>query len=535
MRGSVVEQNQKVEVSPASPRMACKRCAWLRRLWWVPILLLATATRFYGLTSTAIWEDEASSLLFSQYSPVDLWSHAARDVHPPLYFLLLRAWIELFGDGIFSVRSMSAIFGVFAVGLGTWLTRSIATRRAALMAGYLLALLPTAVGYSQDVRMYSMLSALLLGATLALVYWVRQPGRKRYWLAYVLLMTAGFYTHYFTALCVLVHWLWLALLGLNREPGVRLITRPTWWWANLVIALLYLPWLPNLLGLVLHTEQLKVGNDIGWADPVSLISLPAMIWQFLIQDDGFNLWAPLFFLVPTLMLCISGWVGWRDRSRYRFGSLLALYFLLPLWLVYGVSFVSPVFIDRYLTAYALGLPILVALFLDRLPVRFSKSAVVVLMLFAGVELAGLRTTFTVDVDDQFNLPVELVNGNYQQGDRIVISDMLWYLPYAYYDRTHAQLQLYTPPTAGGKSGRLNAYGSGTLVNEAGDRIYLDRLSELPTDSRRVWLISTAEAADEFAPLPNGWHQILQRDGGGARARLFVVCREPEVWQPPGCH
>ncbi|MSE24761.1 hypothetical protein GKC32_09940, partial [Lactobacillus curvatus] len=87
--------------------------------------------------------------------------------------------------------------------------------RAAVLAGILLALLPTAVRYSQEVRMYSLLGVWLLAATLALVYWVRQPERKRYLVAYALLMTAAFYTHYFTALCVLVHWSWLLLL---RQP-----------------------------------------------------------------------------------------------------------------------------------------------------------------------------------------------------------------------------------------------------------------------------------------------------------------------------
>ena len=48
--------------------------------------------------------------------------------------------------------------------------------------------------------------------------------------------------------------------------------------------------------------------------------------------------------------------------------------LLPLLLVYGVSFVSPVFIERYLTVYALSLPILVALAIDR-RIRRAHAAI----------------------------------------------------------------------------------------------------------------------------------------------------------------
>ncbi|PRA30396.1 glycosyltransferase family 39 protein [Pseudomonas poae] len=521
MRRSVVEQNEKVGALPAFSRLTWEGAAWISRLWWVPILALAVALRFYHLTSAAIWGDEGSSLLLSEYAATDLWFHAAHDVHPPLYFFMLRGWIELFGDSIWSIRGMSAIPGVIAVGLGIWLTRQLSTRRAAVLAGILLALLPTAVRYSQEVRMYSLLGVWLLGATLALVYWARTPERTRYLAAYVLLMSAGFYTHYFTALCVLVHWAYLGTL----QRDERLLTRPAWWAANVAIVLVYLPWLPNLLDLVQHVDQLKVGGDIGWEEPVGLLSLPSMIWQFVIQDEGTDFWPPLFWLVPLLLVAVAVRTAWRDRSA----RLLALFFLLPLLLVYAVSFISPVFIERYLTVYALALPILIAIAADRL----SWLGAALFVLFVGIELVGLKNNFAVDEHDQFNVPVEFVNRNYQEDDRIVLSDMLWYLSYVYYDQTDAQLQLYTPPKPDGTSTRPNAYGFGTLVDQDGGRIYLDRLSALPAETRRVWLISSNEDPDEFAPLPVGWRELSRQDGGGARARLLVLCNVPSA-QPEGC-
>lgn len=526
----MVEQNEKVGALPALNRLTWEGAGWFSRLWWVPILALAMALRFYQLTSAAIWGDEGSSLLLSEYAASDLWFHAAHDVHPPLYFFMLRGWIELFGDSIWSIRSMSALPGVIAVGLGTWLTRQLSTRRAAVLAGILLALLPTAVRYSQEVRMYSLLGVWLLGATLALVYWVRQPERTRYLVVYVVLMSAGFYTHYFTALCVLVHWAYLGLLFRSPTPGSRLLTRPAWWVANALIVVLYLPWLPNLLDLVQHVDQLKVGGDIGWEDPVSLVSLPSMIWQFVLQDEGAGFWPPLFWLFPLLLVAVVVVTAWRDREPYRPASLLALFFLLPLLLVYAVSFISPVFIERYLTVYALALPILLALAIDRL----SWLGAALFVLFVGVELVGLKNNFTVDEHDQFNVPVEFVNRNYQEDDRIVLSDMMWYLSYVYYDQTDAQLQLYTPPRPDGTPTRPNAYGFGTLVDQDGGRIYLDHLSALPAATRRVWLISSNEAPDDFAPLPAGWRELSRQDGGGARARLFVVCNVAPP-QPEGCH
>jgi uncharacterized membrane protein len=491
---------------------------WAKEHWLLPIMVLAALVRFYDLTAAAIWGDEGSSLLLSQNSLSDIWVHAAHDVHPPLYFMLLHGWIDWFGDGIFSIRTLSALPGIITVGLGVWLVDLLATRRAALLAGILLALLPTAVRYSQEVRMYSLLGLLLIGATIALVYWVRQPRRNGYLVVYALLMAAAFYTHYFTALCVIGHWLWLAVVRL--QPGYRLrhVQRPAWWLANLAIVLLYLPWVPNLIDLVQHMDALKANGDVGWEDPVTLSSLPSMIWSLLTQDDGGTLPNWLFVTLPLALLAVIGVALARDRSVFRGSVLLALFSVLPILLVFAVSFVSPVFIERYLTAYALGLPMLVALAVDRLYARFRVLALAILVLFVGVELAGVKNNATVDPNDQFSVMAQYVNQHFAAGDQIITGDMMWYLSYLYYNRTEAKPRLYTPPLASGASSRPNDYGFGTLVTSD---VYVDSLNDVLTQGGRVWLIGLAQMPDEFPKLPADWHGVSETKGGGVRARLFV--------------
>ena len=360
-RETPLDGTQGPHAAPGAWAIVQRLLRWVREHWLLPILALAALVRFYDLTAAAIWGDEGSSLLLSQYSLAGIWVHAAHDVHPPLYFMLLHGWIALFGDGIFSIRSLSALPGIATVALGVWLVDLLATRRAALLAGILLALLPTAVRYSQEVRMYSLLGLWLIGATIALVYWIKRPGRKRYLVIYALLMSAAFYTHYFTALCVLCHWLYLGLIRV--QPGYRLrhIQLPGWWWANVAIVLVYLPWVPNLIDLMQHMDQLKANGDVGWETPVTFASLPSMIWSFLIQDDGESLTTPIFITLPLASLALV-WVALaRDRSVIRGSALVVIYTVLPLLLVFSVSFISPVFIERYLTAYALGLPMIACL------------------------------------------------------------------------------------------------------------------------------------------------------------------------------
>ncbi len=494
----------------------------LRDPWLAPLLLLALALRFYQLTAAAIWGDEGSSVLLAQMPLSGIWNHAAYDVHPPLYFLLLHGWIGLFGDSILSIRMMSALPGAISVLLGTWLMHLVAGRRATLLACLLLALLPTAVRYSQEVRMYSLLGVWLLGATLALVYWVRAPHRRRYLAIYALLMAAGFYTHYFTAFCVLSHWFYLALARPQDESAQHFLRRRSWWWANVAIVLLFLPWLPGLVDLLRHMDELKAGGDVGWEPPVTLRSLPSMIWQLMAQDDGEGMPWWLLLSLPTLMTAVLVYLVSSDRSRSRLPTLLVIYCALPLLLVFAVSFMSPVFIERYLTVPALGLALCLALAIDRLAQRFKVLAVALLLVVLGVSGVGLKNNYTVDADDQFNNMVEYMNQHTVAGDQVVLGDMFWYLTWGYYDQSHIAPRLYTPPTAAGVSTRPNRYGFGTLLDEHAGAC-LDRLDDLPVGNGRVWLVMSRENPDEFPSIPGHWRQLDQHAGGDTQAVLYEIC------------
>lgn len=486
--------------------------ALLRQWWFLPLLALALCLRLHELTASAIWGDESSSLILAQYSPLQLWQHAAHDVHPPLYFFLLHLWVQVWGDGVLALRLLSAVFGTTAVFLGAWLAWRLAGRRAAFLAMLLLALLPTAVRYSQEVRMYSLLGCWLLAATLALLYWLEE-GRRRYLLAYVLLMTAAFYTHYFSLLGVLVHWFWLA--ALPDSP----LRRRDWWLANLAIGMLFLPWLPGLLDLVEHMRDLVAGGDVGWEPPVDTRSLPSMLWQWLAQSDGNELPWPVLLGVPLLLVAAIVLALRRDRSRQRAGVLLTLYCALPLLLLYGVSFLSPVFVERYLTAFALGLPLLFALVLDRLLASRRALGAALLVTLVGLECSGLGRTYETDPGEQFDGMAAYVNAHYRAGDHVVVDDILWYLAFRYYNQTGNPPLLYTAPAADGSSGRPTRYGFGSLIDDR-KHTFVDRLADLPQDEGRVWLVMSRYNDNEIPDVPASWRRVAQHAGGEVQALLF---------------
>ena len=238
------------------------------------VLIIALCVRFYSITVPVIWYDEAYSVLLARETPARIWALTALDVHPPLYYVLLHYWGMAWGDSAGAARGLSVLADVGSVLLGIQLMRLVATRRATWMAALLLALLPVSVRYSQEVRMYTLLGFWLMAATVALVCWARTPGQKRWPCLYVLLMSAAFYTHYFAAGCVLVHWLfwWRA-----RADHAASLSPRAWCLANAAIVLLFVPWLPNLL------EQLSAGVA-AWIEPVTVQAALGLPWQFMLME-----------------------------------------------------------------------------------------------------------------------------------------------------------------------------------------------------------------------------------------------------------
>ena len=69
----------------------------------IVIFLSLTLTR---LTASSIWFDESYSAYLTRYNLADLTHYTAIDVHPPLYYYLLKGWTALFGDSVVIYRSL---------------------------------------------------------------------------------------------------------------------------------------------------------------------------------------------------------------------------------------------------------------------------------------------------------------------------------------------------------------------------------------------------------------------------------------------
>ncbi len=222
------------------PHTTHRRDLWLL----IPVLLLAFGLRIAGLAAHNIWWDEGIGVWLARMPFGEIIQWTGGDVHPPIYYLLLRGWRLLAGEGVYVLRFPSALFSLLTVAVIYRLGRELDGAATGLMAALLLTLSRFAIGWAQEIRMYSLAALWSTGALYAALRWWRRPNARAWW-GYVATTTASLLTLYLTAPVPLVANLGFAVVWLRRGHPRRLLTR--WLMAQVAVLAFVLPWLAYAL------------------------------------------------------------------------------------------------------------------------------------------------------------------------------------------------------------------------------------------------------------------------------------------------
>ncbi len=282
------------------------------------VTLLALALRLIGLTYQPLWWDEGWSLYFAATDVRKMLELTAVDIHPPLYYLVLHFWTRLFGSGIISVRLLSVLIGTATVYLFYIAVRWLLGRKGGLLAAFLLAISPLHIYYSQEVRMYGLVTLLGLATLLFTIRW-SNGGRNQginNWMGYVLTATAALYTTYYAAFLLLALNVAMLIRWLRVRQPFRTLTG--WLWAQLTVLILFLPWMWYAGEKLITYVRFKVSVE---GDPsFGLLTylarhLAAFTWG---HAEGFIAEWWWVGLLPLLALLLAlGLVGWRRRSDFN--------------------------------------------------------------------------------------------------------------------------------------------------------------------------------------------------------------------------
>ncbi len=313
----------------------------------VVLVLLACGLRLYRLDVQSLWYDEGVTAQVARLDIPELVRWTANDIQPPLYYVLVAGWLWVMdpwaGSLAYTLRWLSAAWGVLLVPLVAALARRLWDDRAALGAAWITATAPTMVYYGQEARMYTLLMLWVTGIAYALVRWHQaRPSGLRPMAAYIVVALAALYTHYFAGFALLalaLPWLWA--WWQNGRPSRALVRFLA---ANALVLAGFAAWLPAML------RRLQVDSSY-WP---GTLKVGEALWDVIIhtmtgatelmREDQARI--AVIILVPAALLWLVALR--RYPAAPHTGLLLAAWGLLPTVLILALAYRIPKFNPRYL-------------------------------------------------------------------------------------------------------------------------------------------------------------------------------------------
>ncbi|HUR48093.1 MAG TPA: glycosyltransferase family 39 protein [Acidimicrobiales bacterium] len=255
-----------VDAAPKTKVAVAAEPAWID-LGVALVLVGGLVLRF--VATSPLWLDETLSVNIAKVPFGDMAGALRQDGAPPLYYVVLKGWMEIFGSSDFAVRAMSGVFAVAALPF-LWLTgRRLAGREGAWLAVVLMASSPFALRYATEARMYSLVVLLSAIGVVLLNGFLDKPTTPR---MFGLMVVTGalVLTHYWALYLVAALLVVLALRAERAKPYESGSVKFPSSWAMVGIGtglLAIVPWLPSFLYQVQHTGTPWAGV-LGASTPV---------------------------------------------------------------------------------------------------------------------------------------------------------------------------------------------------------------------------------------------------------------------------
>ena len=253
------------------------------------------------------WDEAYSLGMVTKYSFGEMIKVTAEDIHPPLYYVLLRLFSKLFGTSIFSLKMLSVIFEGCVMLLGITKIRKHWGFETAFLFNLIVGLGPQFISYSINIRMYS-LSLLFVMLCAILAYEIIRGQRKWNWFFFVIVALCGVYTHYFNVVPLAIIYGYL-LIGLLLEDK-----KQCKYFALSCVATVagYLPWLQVVVESLGRSGTKTEGVSVEGFDFDNLLN-----WAFSTNIE-FSVYMPIVLFMISVSLLI------KERKRYSKQEILFL-------------------------------------------------------------------------------------------------------------------------------------------------------------------------------------------------------------------
>jgi len=350
---------------------------------------LALVLRLYRIDDQSYWTDELYTVIHIREGVGRIVAAGfVSETNPPLYYILLRGWAALFGDGEIATRSLSAILGALTVPVLIATGSILGSRRAGYIAALIFAAAVVEIEYDQETRQYALLalglSVALLGLAQALARMNQEgtPPRRA-----GLLFAGGIVLAVYSQDVAVVYWLAMNLSLAACFFGAGKITGPK------AVQFLRAWALYNAAAIVLVAPQLyaiaalRDAPSVAWIPYASwgslLVGLEGTLFTHLPSPDSPAVLAGLSAASAAII-----WAAHANRNRRLVMTLGLLLPVLAFASFVAISAFRPIMLIRTLIWFPVPLYLLVGFAIAGVadPMR-RAAAIVVALAFAAAAMA----------------------------------------------------------------------------------------------------------------------------------------------------
>lgn len=374
----------------------------------------------------SLWRDEVFSVLVAEKPIVEILSKL--NFEPPLYYLLLHTWINLFGNSEVATRSLSFVaFALATVIVVYWAEKLYPKHWLSWFLPIFFFCNPMLIYYAFEVRTYGWY---IFFATVSMYTYLTKK-----WGWFTISTVLAFYTHtyaVFVPLTQAIHY-FLTHKVLVQHPS-RLLRQPAIR-SFLAIAVFIAPW---LVRVAKESSQLKQS----WYFPVDWHLIASVLGNMFIGYEGTPWYGWGYTMLLSVVLLILFGIALIPKAKREAMLFFTLMVFVPLVVVIGISFIKPLFVNRYVIPVTIAEVMIVA----------GAIAAIRQPIIQRV-IAGFVLLFVLLVNTWYPLAhpkldmrsvVRQVNALARSEDLILSDSPLVFFETIYYSRNRSRVFLYNP-------------------------------------------------------------------------------------------
>ncbi|MEH1802614.1 MAG: glycosyltransferase family 39 protein [Nostoc sp.] len=378
--------------------------SWLRFLI-IFLLTMSILFRFFNLDSKVFWHDETYALLrisgytineakqqlfnnrviggesFAQFQGANpekslndtIMSLAKQDSqHPPLYYIIARLWMEIFGNSVTAIRSLSACISLLVFPCVYWLCRELFNVPLSVsgVAIALMAISPIHLVYAQEAQEYILWLVTILLSSASLLRAIRledelakerqRPDIFAIWSIYAVTLAISLYTFIWSAFIAVAHGIYVIITAkFQFTETVR-----TYLLASLVGFLAFMPWITVVIGdffqFLISADKTTTQSSLIPIFPFLLMQLSRIFFDIDLSSQNY-----LGYLITPFFLTL---VGYSIYFVCRTTNYKVWSFIITLIVIPALPLIMPDFIaggirsstEPYLIPSYLGIQVAVA-------------------------------------------------------------------------------------------------------------------------------------------------------------------------------